>query len=181
MMSMRRVVAPRRGQSLVESALILPIMIAMCMGVLDAGFTFFAYVQVINSSREGARAASQYRYLYQSPSNPSTTYTSGQNDTNRAYGNTAMGADNYTDNAKAVALRSLGTLKTAPATVSVVYSSVSAPVTNLSRSMESVKVEVTYHYDLPFTSSLGFPVAAIDLKSSTTAMIRGNGTARWTP
>lgn len=43
------------GQSYLETALVLPILILLVMGVLDIGRAFNAYVVVMNAAREGAR------------------------------------------------------------------------------------------------------------------------------
>ena len=44
-----------RGQSLVEFALILPVLILIIYGVFDLGRAFYAVITVANASREGAR------------------------------------------------------------------------------------------------------------------------------
>jgi len=46
-----------RGQSLVELALTLPILLLLLVGVLDLGRLYFAQITVVNASREGARYA----------------------------------------------------------------------------------------------------------------------------
>ena len=43
-----------RGQSLLEFALILPVLLILLMGLLDLGRTFFAYVAVTDAAAEGA-------------------------------------------------------------------------------------------------------------------------------
>lgn len=43
------------GQSLVELALTLPLLLLILFGVLDLGRLFYAYVTLTNSAREGAR------------------------------------------------------------------------------------------------------------------------------
>lgn len=47
-----------RGQSLVEIALILPVMLILFLGIAEVGLFVWSHVQVINASREGARYAS---------------------------------------------------------------------------------------------------------------------------
>ncbi|MBI5955396.1 MAG: pilus assembly protein [Chloroflexi bacterium] len=47
----------QRGQSLVELALALPILMLVLLIVVDFGRAFYAYVTVTNASREGARYA----------------------------------------------------------------------------------------------------------------------------
>ncbi len=44
-----------RSQSLVELALALPLLLIILVGVLDLGRVYFAYMTVVNASREGAR------------------------------------------------------------------------------------------------------------------------------
>ena len=45
----------RRGQSLVEFAIVLPLLMLIVFGVLDLGRAFFALVTITNAAREGAR------------------------------------------------------------------------------------------------------------------------------
>lgn len=45
----------QEGQSLVELALLLPVLLLIMAGVLDLGRAFHAYVTVTNAAREGAR------------------------------------------------------------------------------------------------------------------------------
>jgi Flp pilus assembly protein TadG len=47
----------RRGQALVEFCLVVPIFLLLLSGVIDFGFLLFQRMSVINSAREGARAA----------------------------------------------------------------------------------------------------------------------------
>jgi Flp pilus assembly protein TadG len=48
---------PRRGQALVEFALVLPLLILLLVGVLDFGRAIFAYNSLSNAARSGAREA----------------------------------------------------------------------------------------------------------------------------
>ncbi len=50
-----------RGQSLVEAALVLPILIILFLGIAEVGLFMFAQVQVTNATREGARNGSLCR------------------------------------------------------------------------------------------------------------------------
>jgi len=43
-----------RGQSLVEFALVLPLLILILLGVFDLGRAFNAYIVITNAAREGA-------------------------------------------------------------------------------------------------------------------------------
>jgi hypothetical protein len=46
-----------RGQSTIELALLLPVLLLLSVGTLDLGRAIFAYSVVYNASREGARYA----------------------------------------------------------------------------------------------------------------------------
>jgi Flp pilus assembly protein TadG len=45
----------KAGQSLLEFALVLPLLLIVVAGVLDLGRVFFATIQVTNAAREGVR------------------------------------------------------------------------------------------------------------------------------
>lgn len=47
----------RRGQALVEFALVFPIFMLVLAGILDFGFMLYSRMSVINAAREGARAS----------------------------------------------------------------------------------------------------------------------------
>ncbi len=47
--------APRRGQSLVEMALVLPFLLVLLSSMAEFGFAFNRYVNVVEAVREGAR------------------------------------------------------------------------------------------------------------------------------
>lgn len=51
-------VKAERGQSIVELALLLPILISILIGVIDLGRAFNAYITITNAAREGARYGS---------------------------------------------------------------------------------------------------------------------------
>jgi len=44
-----------KGQSLVEFALVVPLVLMILMAVIEFGFMFNAYITISNASREGAR------------------------------------------------------------------------------------------------------------------------------
>lgn len=52
-----------RGQSLVETALILPILLLMFIGVLEVGWALRGYLTLLNSSREAARFVARGQYV----------------------------------------------------------------------------------------------------------------------
>jgi Flp pilus assembly protein TadG len=51
----RRLARRDRGQSLVEFALILPLLFIIVFGIIDFGMGFHSWITVTNSAREGAR------------------------------------------------------------------------------------------------------------------------------
>ena len=53
---MRKLLPTERGQTLVETAIMLPVIVLILFGILDAGRIFSTWVVVTNASREGARA-----------------------------------------------------------------------------------------------------------------------------
>ncbi|HJW84887.1 MAG TPA: TadE family protein [Anaerolineae bacterium] len=52
--SLRKPAPTERGQSLVEFALMLPVLLTMLMGTLDIGRMYFAYIAIQNAAGEGA-------------------------------------------------------------------------------------------------------------------------------
>jgi uncharacterized protein (UPF0333 family) len=54
----RILMSSEKGQSIVEFALILPLVILMIFGILDFGRVFHAYLAIDHAGREAARAAS---------------------------------------------------------------------------------------------------------------------------
>lgn len=54
---MRTIPTRERGQSLVEFALVLPVLLLILMGVFDLGRAIYAFNAVSNAAREGARTA----------------------------------------------------------------------------------------------------------------------------
>jgi Flp pilus assembly protein TadG len=50
-----------RGNSLVEIALVLPVLLVLFLGIVEVAFLLFAHVQVANATREGARIGSLCR------------------------------------------------------------------------------------------------------------------------
>jgi Flp pilus assembly protein TadG len=56
-MSPKKVLMGKKGQAIVETALILPIIILILMGIIDFGLMFNRYLVINNAAREGARNA----------------------------------------------------------------------------------------------------------------------------
>jgi Flp pilus assembly protein TadG len=58
----------RRGQSLVETALVLPVLALLTFGLLDFGRAYYFQVAITNAAREGARTG--ILNIYTGPSTP---------------------------------------------------------------------------------------------------------------
>ncbi len=54
---LRRLVRGGRGQSLVEFALVLPLLLIMVFGIIDFGMGLRSYISLSSATREGARFA----------------------------------------------------------------------------------------------------------------------------
>ena len=52
----RKLIKNKRGQALVELALVLPLLILLLFGTMEFGRIFHSYLVLTNASREGARA-----------------------------------------------------------------------------------------------------------------------------
>jgi Flp pilus assembly protein TadG len=122
-----------RGQSLVEFALILTPLLMILLGIIQFGLIFNAQVTITNAAREGARAATVYRF--------DENHTKSWNDTAR------------NDTAVAAVTASLGILsKVAPqfgsGDIVVAYSIPTSVQDSDARAGEQIKVSITYHQDL---------------------------------
>ena len=58
---MRELLGSSRGTTMVEFALIVPVLLLLLFGILDLGRALNAYVTMSNASREGARYAMLHR------------------------------------------------------------------------------------------------------------------------
>jgi Flp pilus assembly protein TadG len=54
---LRWITRSERGQAMVETAIVLPVVVLLVFAMLDAGRVFNAWILVTNASREGARSA----------------------------------------------------------------------------------------------------------------------------
>ncbi len=53
---------PKTGQTLVEFALVVPLLLTIVFGIIEFGVLFSVYVGLTNGAREGARAGSTFQY-----------------------------------------------------------------------------------------------------------------------
>ena len=66
------------GQTLVELALILPMLLTFFFAIVELGIVFSVYVGLTNSAREGARAGSIYQFDTDRDGNPDTASLGNQ-------------------------------------------------------------------------------------------------------
>lgn len=174
-----------RGQSMVEVALSLPILALLLAGIMELGMLFYAYVQVVNASREGARAAARYIYDFD--------YSQSANDQMRGWCTGFSydwpdGIQGCVKNAVLDALKKLptaangdaasfdpGTYSTSGGTkdLKVVYPVTNGPNSADSRVGDPVVVTVTYHYRLPFVLDVLPVPARVDLEATAQMRIVG--------
>ena len=53
----RSLAQPRRGQALIETALVLPLLLTLMFGIAEMGLYMYDYMQAANCAREAARRA----------------------------------------------------------------------------------------------------------------------------
>lgn len=147
---------PQRGQSLVEFALILPVLMLVLMGIIQMGFVFNAYVTISNATREGARTATVY--LYDRNLSVSVNDTA-RNEAARGALNSAMGmlsrtSPQFANSSSWTATNGGDTFTTSDL---VVAYTVPAGTTDVdTRAGQRVSVSMTYHLDLiiPFIGAI---------------------------
>ena len=129
-----------RGQSLVETALILPIVMLLMMGIVDLGFVLYANIQVAAAAGEGARVGS----LILLPGSGSTAALPSED------------SDEYREReVKAAVVRAMGQLSTSgpnfssSSDVTISYDPVS-PSLNGTRTKDQMIVGVRYRQPIMF-------------------------------
>jgi Flp pilus assembly protein TadG len=119
------------GQSLVEVALILPMLALLLIGTVEFGFLLYAQVQVANAAREAARAGSLYRstrYTYTDIGKNCDGSIAGwslQNVVDQAVVTRPLDAQGCPDTSAAPTYTSLGQLDPAPASPDVIQVTIS--------------------------------------------------------
>lgn len=152
----------RRGQSLVEFALVLPIFLLVLSGILDFGFMLFTRMSVINAAREGARVAAM-------TADDTTIPTVVKN---RVVSAAASGLVSVVPSNVVVAcLQTSSSTTPAPTCTWTLYKQSTNP--GGAQVGDSVSVTVTYTYHTFFPLLFG---STIDL-SSTVQMVLDNVTA----
>ena len=83
------IVAGRRGQALVEFAMVMPLLLLLLVGLIEFGRAWNLHQVVTDASREGARHA-----VLQSEADPADRQDSVSNVVNRALANAAVNTAN---------------------------------------------------------------------------------------
>jgi Flp pilus assembly protein TadG len=146
----------QRGQSLVEFALILPVLMLILMGIVQMGFVFNAYVTISNATREAARTATIYLY--------DRNLSAGDNDTARNEAarsalDSAMGMLSATSpwfiNSSTWTITDAGDTFTT-GDLGIAYTLPAGVTDTDSRAGQRVSVSMTYHLDLliPFIGAI---------------------------
>jgi Flp pilus assembly protein TadG len=138
----------QRGQSLVEFALIVPMLLILVFGIIDFGMGLRAYISVATATREGAR--------YAVVGNPPGTFTSGgSGQCNGTTTNTTVGKVCETINGLTLANLQSVTVEICTTASPPVCSTAPAPPYPVD---ESIRVTATYryHYITPVKALVNF-------------------------
>lgn len=130
----------QHGQSAVEIALLLPVLLLLILGIIMASFIFYASIQVSNATREGARAGSVYRLTVGSTCTP-----------------TCMSLDTTVKNAiyYSSTLSALGNLNKASSNFSILCTLNGTPCSNQNPNQgDQIKVTLIYSYTVPVVSTM---------------------------
>ena len=127
----RRLLRGGKGQSLIEFALILPILMFIVFGIVDFGLGIRSYISLTNATREGARFAAV--------GNPAGTYPSNCNGSTST---TVIGR-------ACVAMEGLDLSKVSSVTVSY-------PDGQASGNSVVVQANYTYHFVSPLAAMVHF-------------------------
>jgi Flp pilus assembly protein TadG len=139
----------QHGQSAVEIALLLPILLLLLFGIIVAVFMFYARIQVSNAAREGARAGSLYR-LTQFDTGWTLRQTVQKNVYDSSTGKSALGFLSPTS-------PSFNVLNDVAVTLTDGNSSDTCPLVDPTSSSnpcpgDKLSVQVTYSYTLPIVA-----------------------------
>jgi Flp pilus assembly protein TadG len=121
----------KRGQALVEFALVIPIFMLLLSGIMDFGVMLFQRMTIINSAREGARAA----VMVQLPVAPGYIVQTAQGAAVSAAGQAGVTISNSDVNVVCVQT------SVSPTSTTLVPGGCNSAVTG-----DSVKVTVSYSY-----------------------------------
>lgn len=158
-----------RGQSLVEFALVLPLLLLILLAIIQFGFIFNTQVTITNAAREGARAATIYPYsLAGSQSGPPAcnTTTKATNDgcrnayalyyAQQAFGTLSRTSPQFVTTGTWTQSGSAPTMTYTNGDIVVTYTVPANVADSDPRTGERVTIQVTYRQDLfvPLVSAL---------------------------
>lgn len=154
-----------RGQSLVELAMTLPIMVMLVMGVIDVGFALYGSIQVAAASYEGARVGAVYG------GDLSKTDAQNQSDRTTVVQNAIYNPSTHTS--------AMGLLSTSSPNFNVATDVVVTfpgdtppdPLNTTRKGMEMV-VKVTYHQPVFFKLLPGTGSGLVDVTTTTKVRIQ---------
>jgi Flp pilus assembly protein TadG len=140
-----------QGQSLVEIALVLPVLVILLLGIAEVGFLLFSHVQVANATRAGARYGSLCRFNDNCLGSPGLADLTAVVETAVLAENQTlkMNGTNTVVNVQPASLGSLPVVGT-PITVTVTYTHSSIFVSNLVPMFPSeipIQHTVVMHFD----------------------------------
>ncbi|HEX2987891.1 MAG TPA: TadE family protein [Chloroflexota bacterium] len=145
-----------RGQGIVEFALVIPIVVALILGVVELGFLLYDYESLVAGTRAAARAGAVYKIVEGCPNN----------DQNRFYGTGCTPA--YGDNMVATLQRNTSVRLGNPPTI------VDPPVWTLAvppiDTRQGDLMTITVNYQHRFLTGF-FGQATIPLSASASARI----------
>ena len=139
------------GQSLVEFALIAPLLVAVIFGIVELAILFNCYISVTNTAREAARAGS----IYQETTAIVTSSDATAADTRRKQYITQIITDTISPVIDPVT----------DVTVTVSYNPATADTQNLYRAGDAVAVQLAYTHQL-FFGLLGPKTITLNATSS---------------
>ena len=149
--------ARKPGQSMVEFALLIPILVATLFAIVEISIILAIYVGLTNSAREAARAGSVYQ---EAVAVTSTTDVSAMDGRRLQYVSSTI-----TETLSPM-------INTSLFTTTVVYTPTAALATNMYRSGDTMNVQLTYTHKL-FFNILGS--RSINLRASSSMRIEPGG------
>jgi Flp pilus assembly protein TadG len=153
---------PAPGQSLVEIALLLPILTMLLFGIIEVSIVLTAYVNLTNTAREGARAGSVYQ---------ETSALTSQSD--------VAGMDGRRLSAISTAMTPTisPAINTSLLTTTVTYTPTTPLITNMYRAGDTMEVKLTYTHKL-FFNLIG---RSITLRATSSMRIEPGGASGGNP
>ncbi len=93
-MILKRLQKQNRGQSIVEFTLVLPFLLMLALGLIEAGYTMYHYLLLSNANREGVRLAARGRFADEDISNRIVA-AAGMREVDGAFQNIFVPGENY--------------------------------------------------------------------------------------